>query len=466
MSKSQQALANFDSIVRVTLVVLIAFASMAFDAQGITVDAPLQSHGPVLIVGNAGFTPANGVVSGTGTPSDPYVIEGWDFDLGSLVVCRLPCGVLTVENTTANLVIEGVRFTGSESNARAGIYLHNVTDASILNSLVSPKQNLQLGYQFGEPGFLISNSSRIIVQGNGLTGGGVDVHGSKNVTISRNSFFSAGGVGLGSSSRVLIYDNNFYDFFQSAPLDTTLGDNQWDDGYPAGGNYWGTPRPYYVNASPGPYTDNCSGPRQDICTGPDGISDISYCAISAGYNCTNVDRYPLMRPYGFAPHIVPPIWSDLHQSLNITSVASNSIVVTWPTPNTPDVIFSNVTSEVVSYRIYLGSQEHDIYGPIPCFGNGTLVGTVSSTSNRFVVEGLNSSTHYVLWVEAVDSSDNVACLSGAATTVAVWQQYWYVIAGAAIGGVFTLLLLGYQLKRKRGGKRAPVFKEELQHLTR
>src|SRR4030067_2601518 len=32
---------------------------------------------PILIVGDAGFTPDNGVTGGSGTPSDPYVIEGW-----------------------------------------------------------------------------------------------------------------------------------------------------------------------------------------------------------------------------------------------------------------------------------------------------------------------------------------------------------------------------------------------------
>ena len=36
------------------------------------------THDPIYIDGNADFTPANGVKSGSGTQSDPYLIEGWD----------------------------------------------------------------------------------------------------------------------------------------------------------------------------------------------------------------------------------------------------------------------------------------------------------------------------------------------------------------------------------------------------
>src|SRR6266480_3415200 len=40
-----------------------------------------QSHSSILIVGNAEFTPANGVTGGTGTASDPYVIQGWNIKM-------------------------------------------------------------------------------------------------------------------------------------------------------------------------------------------------------------------------------------------------------------------------------------------------------------------------------------------------------------------------------------------------
>jgi hypothetical protein len=36
----------------------------------------LTSHDPIYINGNSGFTAANGVVAGSGTAGDPYIIEG------------------------------------------------------------------------------------------------------------------------------------------------------------------------------------------------------------------------------------------------------------------------------------------------------------------------------------------------------------------------------------------------------
>jgi hypothetical protein len=41
------------------------------------VSAAATPHDPIEISGNAGFTLGNGVVSGTGSSSDPYIIEGW-----------------------------------------------------------------------------------------------------------------------------------------------------------------------------------------------------------------------------------------------------------------------------------------------------------------------------------------------------------------------------------------------------
>ena len=35
-------------------------------------------HPPIHIIGNDDFTQENGMVSGSGTKCDPYIIEGWD----------------------------------------------------------------------------------------------------------------------------------------------------------------------------------------------------------------------------------------------------------------------------------------------------------------------------------------------------------------------------------------------------
>ena len=61
--------------------------------------------------------------------------------------------------------------------------------------------------------------------------------------------------------------------------------NQWDNGYPSGGNFWSD----YTGV------DNFSGPDQDI-PGSDGIGDTNY-SIPGG---SSVDNYPLIDGQGGA----------------------------------------------------------------------------------------------------------------------------------------------------------------------
>jgi parallel beta-helix repeat protein len=76
--------------------------------------------------------------------------------------------------------------------------------------------------------------------------------------------------------------NNTHHVFEDAD---SLNNNQWDDGYPSGGNYWAD------------YTgdDLFSGPGQNI-TGCDGIGDIHYGIPDYSGVVCNADRYPLMTP--------------------------------------------------------------------------------------------------------------------------------------------------------------------------
>jgi hypothetical protein len=48
---------------------------------GLTNARALQAHAPIHIDGNTSFTAANGVRSGTGTKSDPYIISDWFIDM-------------------------------------------------------------------------------------------------------------------------------------------------------------------------------------------------------------------------------------------------------------------------------------------------------------------------------------------------------------------------------------------------
>jgi ribosomal protein S27E len=85
----------------------------------------------------------------------------------------------------------------------------------------------------------------------------------------------------------LIYHNNFFDNANQSYDNCT---NNWDNGYPSGGNYWSN------------YTglDEYGGPDQDE-QGSDGIGDTPYY-----FEQSSQDNYPLIEPYvlGDPPSIV------------------------------------------------------------------------------------------------------------------------------------------------------------------
>jgi len=86
----------------------------------------LTSHDPIHIEGNDDFTAANGVTSGSGTASDPYIIEGWD------ISAYAEDGIY-IWNTTKHFVIRNCYVHDGAENSRAGIFLASLTNGKIIN---------------------------------------------------------------------------------------------------------------------------------------------------------------------------------------------------------------------------------------------------------------------------------------------------------------------------------------------
>src|SRR2546427_9788888 len=69
-------------------------------------------QGTIFIDGNGNFTPASGVVGGTGTPSDPFVIPGW-----TILALYVPWA--HIRNRNAYIVIRDVAIRdGFQTNPR------------------------------------------------------------------------------------------------------------------------------------------------------------------------------------------------------------------------------------------------------------------------------------------------------------------------------------------------------------
>jgi parallel beta-helix repeat protein len=117
--------------------------------------------------------------------------------------------------------------------------------------------------------------------------------GSNHSIVGNNISFNDWGLFLDSSEGNTVYNNRFINDTGYNAYDTN-GNNQWDGGYPEGGNFWSS----YSGS------DVKSGPLQDI-SSPDGFGDTPYYVD--GYAGTK-DRYPLMEPN---PPISPA--SCIHQ---------------------------------------------------------------------------------------------------------------------------------------------------------
>jgi len=60
----------------------------------------LTAHDPIFIDGNSGFTNSSGVVWGSGTGSNPYIIEGWDINASA-------ANGIEIRNTDAHFIVRG-----------------------------------------------------------------------------------------------------------------------------------------------------------------------------------------------------------------------------------------------------------------------------------------------------------------------------------------------------------------------
>jgi len=87
------------------------------------------SGGPILIQNDYQFTAANGVVSGSGTVSDPYIIENWAID------ARGAYGI-DIRGTAAHFVVRNCLIRNSPASTHGGIRISNATNGAVENNVV------------------------------------------------------------------------------------------------------------------------------------------------------------------------------------------------------------------------------------------------------------------------------------------------------------------------------------------
>jgi parallel beta-helix repeat protein len=126
--------------------VSLAMASVVMTGFG-------ASRGPITILGNGDFTEENGVLSGSGTAEDPYVIVGWEIGV--------PAGGLhgvKIENVTASFVLRGLIISGAGELDGAAIRIGFATGGVIEDCTLASSVN----------GIEIASSTDITVRNNVL----------------------------------------------------------------------------------------------------------------------------------------------------------------------------------------------------------------------------------------------------------------------------------------------------------
>ena len=317
---------------------MIATLSIAFNIG--TGDDVLKArvsytpHDAIMIMGNTGFTLANGVTDGTGSAIDPYIIENWEIDAtldmfgvyiygttahyiirnvhvfgagsmgvvmyqaphGSVEGCLMDsgmAGILLMETDDCNLT--GNEVTGQDL---VGIEMYTCQQVNIIgNTLLNNNMSSIAGIDASDifvssntcldsnwSGIMLEESGYWDIDDNNISGNGffgIAMNNTWGITIENNEVTSNAeyGVYVGNSTDVGVFHNVFIGNGVQAMQDTCVN-TVWDDGYPSGGNYWSD----YSGS------DENNGIDQDV-PGADGIGDTPYVIDVGG-----TDRYPWMTP--------------------------------------------------------------------------------------------------------------------------------------------------------------------------
>jgi hypothetical protein len=189
----------------------------------------------------------------------------------------------TIYNSNNNIIASNQISWGPGTGASEFQYGVNATlsdGISVTNNTIT--NTAPTSFQNGPAGVVVSNCpldlvSNIPACSMAIIGNTISVGNAYGVALLSGAF------GLAQYGQgIHVYHNNFVNNrIQAFDENPGQGMNQWDNGYPSGGNFW----------SDYPGVDNCSGPGQNICPSLDGIGDTPYT-----FNF-NQDNYPLMQRF-------------------------------------------------------------------------------------------------------------------------------------------------------------------------
>ncbi|MEM4308267.1 MAG: right-handed parallel beta-helix repeat-containing protein [Thermoplasmata archaeon] len=163
------------------------------DVVSATPTGQTYAGGPIIIQSDEEFTPAKGVVRGSGTQADPYIIEGWNIDASTANTSEYPfvkVGI-SISQTTAHFVIRSC-YIHSAGAYGFGISLGNLKNGKIENCMIT---NCSSGISIERCTNLTINGNSISMCEEGISLGGSG-YSSENVHITNNSIQSCTSMGI------------------------------------------------------------------------------------------------------------------------------------------------------------------------------------------------------------------------------------------------------------------------------
>ena len=232
----------------------------------------LLERNPILITNDYEFTAQNGVVAGSGTVDDPYIIEGWRIDAG-----YHECGI-RIERTTRHFVIRDLEVSGAKKAAIFLSYVRNglVEDCNLMGNGVGIILNFAslnrikgcilenntdgIHLYFSDNNQILSNTIEYNETAIWLQASNTNEVIGNTIAINHMGIY----LDLGSEGNIL-HSNTFLDNIHNAH---SADVNQWD--YKGKGNYWFDYEGFDANE--------------------DGIGELPYIIKSAG----DQDNFPLL----------------------------------------------------------------------------------------------------------------------------------------------------------------------------
>jgi hypothetical protein len=188
-------------------------------SESVCIDNKYFSHDPIYIEGNHNFTVSNGVVEGTGTKIDPFIIESW-------YISNPGGNGIVIRDSDVHFIIRDCKIC----DCKSGIKFHNVTNGRIdFNEICYNDYGIDFaqGFDFydGSSYNVISNNSIYFNNYNGIqfehVGGGY--HSFNIIKYNNISNNNVGIYTIMSANNKIIYNNIVSNQNSGVGLDMCMG---------------------------------------------------------------------------------------------------------------------------------------------------------------------------------------------------------------------------------------------------